>query len=84
MNAYSCPCCGYPTLAEKPPGTFAVCPVCFWEDDDVQYRAPTYAGGANRVSLEEARRNYAAFGASAMEWQTKVRPPTSEEQAHRR
>jgi hypothetical protein len=84
MNAYPCPCCGYPTLTEKPPGTFAICPVCFWEDDDLQYRDPSYAGGANRVSLEEARRNYSAFGASANEWQAKVRPPTPEERAHRR
>ncbi len=35
---YACPCCGYLTLTEKPPGTFAICPVCFWEDDEVQFK----------------------------------------------
>ncbi|MGV9938158.1 CPCC family cysteine-rich protein [Streptomyces sp. NPDC003401] len=40
-------------------------PVCFWEDDGGQFRRPTMAGGANKVSLIEAQRNYQDFGACA-------------------
>ncbi|PWU04502.1 MAG: hypothetical protein C5B43_04470 [Verrucomicrobia bacterium] len=35
---YKCPCCGYMTFAEPPPGTFEICPV--WEDDNIQYDDP--------------------------------------------
>jgi hypothetical protein len=79
MAAYPCPCCGNLTLANQPPGTFEVCPVCFWEDDDVQYRDPRFQGGANKVSLFEARANYAAIGASSPEFVDEVRAPRPEE-----
>lgn len=46
------------TLEEEPPGTFDICRVCVWEDDNVQFRDPDYEGGANRVSLRQARENY--------------------------
>jgi hypothetical protein len=78
---YACPCCGYGTLQEQPPGTFAICPVCFWEDDDVQFRDPSYDGGANAVSLVDARANFERFGAIAEVYRDQVRPPTPEEQA---
>ncbi|MFH8387921.1 CPCC family cysteine-rich protein [Kitasatospora sp. NPDC018058] len=32
-----------------------MCPICFWEDDSVQFRWPFTPGGANRVSLAEAQ-----------------------------
>ncbi len=64
-DRYPCLCCGFKTLSEAPPGTFAVCPVCFWEDDDVQARDPSFAGGANKISLDEARANFRSFGASS-------------------
>ncbi|RJQ76067.1 CPCC family cysteine-rich protein [Amycolatopsis panacis] len=51
---YPCPCCGYLVHGE-PPGSYAICPVCDWEDDLVQLRWPTYAPGANRSSLVEAQ-----------------------------
>lgn len=54
-DRYPCPCCGYLTLGEEPPGTFAVCPVCAWEDDNVQYHDHEYEGGANAVSLSQAK-----------------------------
>lgn len=54
MKKYHCPCCGYRTLEEKPPGTYQICEICFWEDDDIQFRDPDYEGGANELSL----RNY--------------------------
>ena len=76
---YACPCCGHLTLTEKPPGTFAICPVCFWEDDEVQFKNPMSAGGANQVSLVEARKNFREFGAIAEEFREQVRAPTPEE-----
>ena len=80
---YACPCCGYPTLRQRPPGTFAVCSVCFWEDDDAQFRDPQYAGGANPINLAEARRNFARFGAITEEYRTRVRAPTDDEREWR-
>ena len=52
---YACVCCGSRTMQEKPPGTYEICPVCGWEDDPVQFRDPDRAGGANEMSLNEAR-----------------------------
>jgi len=76
---FACPCCGFLTLSERPPGTFAVCPVCYWEDDDVQERDPTSRGGANKVSLNEARDNFAKMGAADPDHANLVRPPTADE-----
>jgi len=78
MN-YPCPCCQNLTLSEQPPGTYEVCPVCFWEDDAVQYEDVDYAGGANDVSLRMARENYHAFGACSEEHRSLVREPTADE-----
>lgn len=60
---YKCPCCGYYTFDEKPNGNYDICPVCFWEDDPIQLEEPEYEGGANRVSLIQARKNFHMFGA---------------------
>ena len=80
---FPCPCCRFPTLPDEPPGTYAVCPVCDWEDDGVQFREPDYAGGANNVSLNVAQQNFAAFGASDESARPRVRAPTADEIAHR-
>jgi hypothetical protein len=61
------------------PGSFQICPVCFWEDDDVQFRWPTMDGGANKVSLIEAQRNYQDFGACDQPGRKYVRPPAEDE-----
>jgi cysteine-rich CPCC protein len=78
---YACACCGYPTLTEKPPATYEICPVCFWEDDSV--RDPALAGGANGVSLNDARANFGAFGACDERCRASVRPPTALERSRR-
>lgn len=78
-NKYQCPCCGYFTLSEIPPGTFEICPVCFWEDDNVQYNDPNYSFGANRESLNQARKNYAVFKASSKDFIKMVREPFDDE-----
>lgn len=61
---YQCPCCGNYTLPEKPSGTYYICKVCYWEDDNVQYYDPDFEGGANENSLNQARKNYQECGAS--------------------
>ncbi|MGM1019065.1 MAG: CPCC family cysteine-rich protein [Bacillota bacterium] len=63
MGKYACPCCGYKTLDEEPPGTYDICEICFWEDDGVQFANPEFEGGANKVSLRQGQRNYEEFGA---------------------
>lgn len=55
---FKCPCCGQNTLLEKPPGTYQICPICHWEDDYVQFYNPNYKGGANKNSLNEARKKF--------------------------
>lgn len=81
FHKFKCPCCGYFTLPEQPSNTFEICPVCFWEDDGLQYDNPDYTGGANKISLNEARRNYKELGVSDQKYMSKVRSPLAEEQA---
>jgi hypothetical protein len=76
---YACPCCSYLTRSEESPGTFVICPVCCWEDDNVQYDDPTYQGGANGVSLDNAIANFRLFGACSLEDRSRVRKPLPEE-----
>ena len=76
---YPCPCCGNVTLSERPPGTFEICPLCRWEDDEAQFRDPEMRGGANDASLEQARLNFEEIGASAPEFVDDVRKPKPEE-----
>lgn len=61
------------------PGSYAICPVCFWEDDAVQFRWPTMPGGANRTSLIDAQRNYQDFGSCEQGFRRSVRPPADDE-----
>ena len=80
MIGYPCPCCGYLTLGEEPgTGSYEICPVCFWEDDPIQFEDPTYSGGANIISLEESRINYLKFGACSKERLRNVRNPLNDE-----
>ena len=82
MNTrFPCPCCGFLTLEEEPPGTYDICEVCFWEDDPVQFDNPDFVGGANNVSLNVAKQNFARLGVSELEFRKNVRPPRPEEHA---
>jgi hypothetical protein len=74
---FSCPCCGYLTLEEG--HRFEICPVCFWEDDPIQSEDRRYKGGANEMSLEEARKNFQLYGAVDKEFLKNVRKPKTEE-----
>ena len=75
---YRCPCCNYRTLDDGT-GSFDICPVCYWEDDYIQRDDPDYRGGANDISLNEARENYKKIGAISTEYLEYVRPALDEE-----
>jgi hypothetical protein len=75
---FQCPCCGYYTLDDRA-GTFGICPVCYWEDDIVQFNDPNYEGGANEISLSKARENFKRIGAISEEYLDCVRNPLDEE-----
>lgn len=79
LKRYPCPCCGY-LVFEKEPDSFEICEICFWEDDLVQLRNVSFAGGANGPSLIEAQKNYAEFGACELRLLPFVRPPGPSDQ----
>jgi len=81
MSQIRCPCCRCLTLDSR--GGFEICPVCFWEDDGQDDDdADIVRGGPNRdLSLTQARKNYAAFGACDRSALEHVRPATPEERA---
>ncbi|MFJ5357451.1 CPCC family cysteine-rich protein [Pectobacterium sp. CHL-2024] len=53
---YPCPCCGEHEFEVL--GEYDICSNCGWEYDPVQSREPNYAGGANKMSLNEARKAF--------------------------
>ena len=76
---YCCPCCGYYTFDERPNGNYDICPVCFWEDDSLQFERPNFAEGVNGISLNQARENYLQYGACTMSMVKYVRKPNEDE-----
>ena len=58
---YKCPCCGNYSL-ELSPGQFEICDICDWEDDPIQRNEPDYSGGANKISLNEAKEKFKKHG----------------------
>ncbi|GAA4240789.1 hypothetical protein GCM10022254_66890 [Actinomadura meridiana] len=78
MERFPCPCCGR-RVHTQPPGSYEICPVCFWEDDNVQLRWPQLAGGANRLSLLESQQEFIEFGASRRKFIDLVRAPEESE-----
>lgn len=76
---YNCPCCGCRTLDSR--GQYAICPVCYWEDDGQDEQdAHVVRGGPNgALSLAAARENYRRIGASDASRLEHVRPPRPEE-----
>jgi hypothetical protein len=77
-GSFQCPCCGYYTFDEPSGGSYALCEVCFWEDDPIQLDTPDSCG-ANQVSLQEAQQNYAEFGVSEREFTRYIRAPYADE-----
>lgn len=48
-----CPCCGQTKV-----GKFEICEKCGWENDPVQLADPSFAGGANKESLNAYKEAY--------------------------
>lgn len=76
---YVCKCCGCAALDSA--DEYDICPVCCWEKDKTQESDTEYRGGANAVTLNEARKNYAEFGACEKRFAEKVRKPEVTEKA---
>ena len=51
-----CPVCGKTEFEEY--SSYDICPFCKWEDDGIQGDDHNYAGGANHLSVNEARIEY--------------------------
>ena len=51
-NLFPCPSCGFLMFSEGV-GSYEICGICGWEDDDVQLKYPGMRGGANGGSLKE-------------------------------
>ena len=75
---YKCPVCGYYTL-DSFYGSYDICPVCFWEEDGLQFNEPLAWGGANGACLIRARMNYHDFGAAEKRMLEHVRQPEPSE-----
>ena len=74
-HRFTCPCCGY-LVFDEPPGSYGICPFCFWEDDALQLEfATTLAGGANQPTLHDAQRSYKSIGACEPRLLPHVRRP---------
>ncbi|MFJ2955703.1 CPCC family cysteine-rich protein [Streptomyces sp. NPDC087270] len=52
-DRYPFPCCGHRVLDEMSE-SFGICPVCFWEDDGVQFRP---GAGYRPVTIATVRRS---------------------------
>jgi hypothetical protein len=77
-KTFPCPCCGHMVFSEDP-GSYGICPICFWEDDVSQLRFPTMGGGANRPSLQKAQMSYQKCGACEERLVEHVRPTRPED-----
>lgn len=64
---------------KESPGSYDICPICFWEDDAIQLRWPLYGGGANVPSLVESQQNYAKYGAMEKRFVENVRRPREQD-----
>jgi len=77
MEKYPCPCCGY-CVFEQATGSYNICPICFWEDDEFQLTYP-FAIGANRVNLFVAQNNFLVLRTSEEKFIKLVRTPLSKD-----
>lgn len=54
MKKIKCPCCGQTMVGE-----YDICDICSWENDPVQLKDRDYSGGANQMSLNQAKEAFA-------------------------
>lgn len=55
-----CPVCNRYTFAYE--DDYDICPICGWENDSIQNMNPDFKGGANPMSLNEAKAEFASTG----------------------
>ena len=53
-NKLLCACCNNRTIED----VWDICPICNWQKDPVQEDDPDFWGGANDMSLNEAKEAY--------------------------
>lgn len=53
-----CACCGSEEVPQGEKGLGYICENCGWEKDGVQEDKPDFNGGANIMSLNEAKQAY--------------------------
>lgn len=63
---------------DEAPGSFDICPICYWEDEAMQLRYPNETG-ANRLTLIESQTNFEALGYGDLKNKKFVRKPNKEE-----
>lgn len=51
-----CECCGNYSIPLN--SAYEICSVCGWQDDDIQNDDPNFEGGANEMSLNQAKKAY--------------------------
>lgn len=84
VERHPCPCCGFRTLDEAPPGTHDICRACGWQDDLVQIDDPSNAGEPHPYSLRGRRAAFVQELADdpgkerslTAEWGPRVSPPS--------
>ena len=80
MSSIQCPCCGYYTLFPMSNDVNnEICEVCFWQYDDTAQMQPNRTIRSNRISLQQAQKNYLQFGACESRFIDFVRQPEPDE-----
>ena len=74
-----CPCCGYLTIDDSASVITDICEVCFWQYDKIAQDLPDKIIGANKVSLNTAKKNYRLLGAIEGRFIDMVRLPHKDE-----
>lgn len=78
-NKINCPCCGYYTIDTNDEIIVDICPVCYWQYDEVCHDNPDVVIGPNKVSLNDARKNYKEYKVSDVDFILYVRDPDDTE-----
>ena len=78
LNEY-CPCCGYNTFNPEKRLELEICPICFWEDDPLQFNDPALEFSCNLVSLVQAQKNYEELGTSEPDMKRYCKKPQKDD-----
>ncbi|AEY65574.1 CPCC family cysteine-rich protein [Clostridium sp. BNL1100] len=81
MKRIKCPCCGYYTIESEDEVIADICGVCFWQYDWIAQKYPDKIIGPNKISLNEATKNYKQHNISDLRFKNEkyTRNPLPEE-----